>query len=253
MDPPPQNNGKTLQNASQSLMAKFSSPMREFGLAAGSLYLLDQALRRISPGLGVFVYEMMVQPITNRSLLPEGLAKNLTFREIHAGDPEIALMFARPGVMETRFAQGAICFGTFQRDTLIGYIWFAFGKYLEDETRCIYLLPKDHPSVFDFDLFVMPEKRMGIGFMGVWHGANRYLWDRGVRYTFSRLSRYNTASRRSHARLGWRRVGKAVFIKLWRLQVMFTTLRPYAHISISGRSAPQLVLTPDALLDNKLP
>ena len=29
-------------------------------------------------------------------------------------------------------------------------------------------------SVFDFDLYVMPEHRLGLGFMAVWHGANHY-------------------------------------------------------------------------------
>lgn len=250
MDPSPKNDGATTGGSSQSFAARLCSPLHEFGFAAGSLYLLDRALRRISPELGVFVYEMMVQPITDRPLLPPGLSKNLTFREIPRDDPEIALMPARADIKESRFEQGAMCLGAYQRGILIGYIWLASGEYQEDEIRCTYVLPKDYPAVFDFDLYVMPEKRMGIGFMGVWHGANRHLWDRGIRYTFSRLTRFNTASRRSHARLGWKRVGHAVFLKLWRLQLMASTLRPYLHVGVGRRSAPRLALNPRALLEN---
>lgn len=248
MDPSPTNNDVATGSPPQTLLARLSSPLREFGFAAGSLYILDQGLRRLSPQLGLFLYELMVQPITDRRLLPAGLSKNLTFRQIRRGDPEIQLMPARPDVKEIRFEQGAMCLGAYQRDTLIGYIWLSFGDYREDEVRCTYVLPADHPAVFDFDLYVMPEKRMGIGFLGVWHGANQHLQDRGIRYTFSRVTRFNTASRRSHARLGARRVGVAVFLKLWGLQLMVSAIRPYIHVSVRGRKAPRLILNPNSLL-----
>lgn len=248
MDRPPKNDSVATKKASTGIIAKLRSPLREFGFVAGSLYLLDQALSRVSPGLGVYAYEMMVQPIVDKPLLSAGLSKNLEFREIRRGDPEIDLMPARADIKESRFEQKAMCLGTYQRGTLIGYIWFAFGEYKEDEARCTYVLPKDYPSVFDFDLYVMPEKRMGIGFMGIWHGANRYLWDRGVRYTFSRLTRFNTASRRSHSHLGWKRVGRVAFLKLWGLQLMVSDLRPFVHVCFGALNPPRLVLSPSALL-----
>lgn len=243
--------GTKTGSPSPGFMARLSSPIQEFGLLAGSLYLIDQALRRISPELGLYAHELMVQPVTDRSLLPAGLSKNLTFRQICRGDPEVELMPAREDVKESRFEQGAMCLGAYQRGALIGYIWFAFDEYKEDEVRCTHVLPKHYPSVFDFDLYVIPEKRMGIGFMGVWHGANRYLWEQGFRYTFSRLTRFNTASRRSHSHLGWKRVGKAVFLRLWGLQLMASTLKPYLHISAGRDSAPRLTLTPAVLLDHQ--
>jgi hypothetical protein len=233
------------------ILDKVRSSLREFGPMAGPLYLLDELLRRISPKLGLYAYEIMVQPITDKALLPAGLAKNLEFREIRRGDAEIELMPARPEIKELRFQQQAICLGAYQRGVLIGYIWFAFGAYEEDEVRCTYVLPTDYPSVFDFDLYVMPEKRMGIAFMAIWHGANRYLWERGIRFTFSRLTRFNTASRRSHARLGWKRVGTQVVLQMWGVELMISSLRPFVWLSASASTRPRMRLSPRVLVESQ--
>ena len=57
-------------------------PFTEFGITAGALYVLDRGLRALSPHMGLYVYELIEQPIDGRPLLPGGLAKNLEFIEI---------------------------------------------------------------------------------------------------------------------------------------------------------------------------
>lgn len=234
-----------------SRIARLLSPFREFGLGAGVLYGIDRVLQRVSPRLGLNVYEIMVQPITGQALLPAGLAKNLEFREILEGDPEIALMPARREIKEARFRQNAQCLGAYRKGLLIGYLWFCFNSYEEDEVRCTFILPRGRESVFDFDLYVMPESRMGIGFTAVWHGANRYLWERGVRHTFSRLTRFNSASRRSHAHLGWKRVGSALFLKLWAVEFMCSTVSPYIGVTANEAQRQRLMLQPSVLYKKK--
>jgi Acetyltransferase (GNAT) family len=223
------------------------SPFQEFGWAAGLLYVLDRLVRAISPGLGIFVYELMVQPITGKPLLPANLAKNLTFVEIHRNHADLALMPALPDIKASRFDQGAVCLGIYRRDILIGYVWFCFRRYLEDEVRCTYELTDPEHSVFDFDLYVMPEHRMGIGFMAIWHCANAYLHQRGVRYTFSRLTRFNLASRRSHAHLGWKCAARAVFVRAWRLELMLASAAPYVALTWTPTSRTRLRLSPEVL------
>jgi hypothetical protein len=205
-------------------------------------------LQRLSPKLRIYVYDLMVQPIGGKKLLPENRVKNLTFSEIGRGHPAIDIMPARPEIKSARFDQGAICLGVFRKDKLIGYAWFCFNSYEEDEVRCTYELAEPDQSVFDFDFYVLPEHRMGIGFLAVWHGANEYLRARNTRYTFSRLTRFNVASRRAHAHLGWKCVGKAVFLQAWRLELMMSTLAPFVFLSWSSRSRPRLRLWPDKLL-----
>ena len=221
-------------------------PFKEFGLPAGALYVVDRLLRSLSPRLGLYVYELMVQPITGNALLPPNLTKNLQFAEISRGHPDISLMPAREEIKAQRFEQGARCLGVYRKGCLIGYIWFSFGRYEEDEVRCTYELVDAARSVFDFDLYVLQEHRMGIGFMAIWHGANEYLRERGVQYTFSRLTRFNVASRRSHAHLGWRCAGRALFVKAWAVEAMFATVAPYVTLTCSRRV--HLRLAPDVLV-----
>ena len=232
----------------QNLWRRANGPFKEFGAMAGTLYAADQVLRRLSPRMGIYVYELMVQPIGGKKLLPANLAKNLTFAEIGRGDPAIDLMPARPEIKRARFDQGAICLGVFRREKLIGYAWFCFNAYEEDEVRCTYALAVPDQSVFDFDFYILPEHRMGIGFAAVWHGANEYLRARDVRYTFSRVTRFNVASRRAHAHLGCRCIGKALFFRAWRVEVMLATLAPFVFLSWSEQSRPRLRLWPDKLL-----
>lgn len=222
-------------------------PFREFGAVAGTLYAVDRVLRRISPHLGLRVYELMVQPITSRPLLPSNLLKNITYAEIGPEHPDLELMPARQDIKALRFAQGARCLGAYRKGKLIGYSWFCFDSYAEDEVRCNYRLVDKTCSVFDFDFYVMPEHRMGLGFLAVWHGVNLFLAERGIRYTFSRLTRYNTASRRAHRHLGWRCVGRAVFLQAWRVEAVFSTLAPYARLTWRPSQRIDFHLAPDVL------
>src|SRR5262249_49166361 len=104
------------------MLAKLISPFREFGFFAGLLYAVDRTFQRISPCLRLYFYELVVQPIAEASLLPANLSSALEVREIRSGDPEIALMPARPDIKESRFNQNAICLGAFRKQAFIGHI-----------------------------------------------------------------------------------------------------------------------------------
>ena len=234
-------------DAKPGLLTRLAGPFREFGWAAGSAYMIDRGLRSLSPNLGLYVYEFMVQPMGGPPLLPPNLCRNLTFREIVKGDPAIAEMPAREDIKARRFEQGARCLGAYRKGLLIGYIWYATGRYEEDEVRCDYVLVDRAKSIFDFDLYVLPQYRLGVGFLGVWHGANQMLAPQGVRYTFSRLTRFNVASRRAHAHLGWKRVGVGVFLQLWGAEFMASSVAPYIGATFGPRQRITFKLRPDAL------
>lgn len=228
----------------RSIWRKLVGPCREFGALFGVLYLLNRLLRALSPRLSIFVYEFMVQPVTSSALLPPRLSRHFTYAEIGPGHADLARMPAHDDVKYGRFAQQARCLGVYSKDVLIGYIWFCFDQYDEDEVRCTYILSAPEKSVFDFDLFVFPEHRMGVGFLAVWHGANMFLRQRGIEYTFSRVTRFNTASRRAHAHLGWKKIGDAVFLQAWHLEVMVANIAPYVAASWSRNARVGMHLTP---------
>ena len=233
------------------MVHKLVDVYREYGLVLGLFYAIDRALQRLSSRLRLYVYQMMVQPITDKPLLPQRFARRLQIREIKRGDPEVALMPARPEIKEARFAQNAVCLGAYRDDRFIGYLWFCYGRYEEDEVRCTYLVTPEREAIFDYDLYIFPEHRMGLAFAGIWHGANEYLRARGIRYTFSRLTRFNLASQRAHDHLGWKPVGRAVFLQAGPVQIMCATWWPYVHLSCSASQRVRLRLTPAVLQKGK--
>jgi hypothetical protein len=230
------------------MMRKLAGVYREYGLVLGLLYGLDRALQRFSSRVRLRTYELMVQPIGDKPLLPERLTRRLEIREIKPGDPELARIRTRRQI-ELRFAQEAVCLGAFRDGRFLGYLWFCHRAYEEDEVRCTYRVTPEAHAVFDFDLYIFPEYRMGTAFAALWQGANGYLRERGIRFTFSRLAQLNMQSRRAHDHLGWTRVGRAVFFVLGPVQLMVATVRPYLHISLSRAGRVELRLAPGALTD----
>jgi L-amino acid N-acyltransferase YncA len=191
----------------------------------------------------------MVQPISDKPLLAGKFSAQLETRVIGHADPEIALMPVRPEVMAARLRQNATCIGAFKRGALIGYMWFCGRSYEEDEVRCTYVLTEAKHSVFDFDLYLFPEHRMGLGFVALWNAANELLRNLGIRNTFSLLTRFNLASRRAHRHLGWRLVGRALFLQLGLVELMAATVFPYVHFSASRTNRVRLRLRADVLGD----
>jgi len=229
------------------MQKRLLGPFREFGPWVGLLYIADRILCSISSSLRLHVYEFMAQPIPSKPLLPERLGKQFVIREIRRDDADVARMPPRPA-LDSRFEQGAICLGGYSKNKneFVGFIWFCFREYEEDEVRYTYLLPPGGEAVFDFDLYIFPEHRLGFGFVGIWNAANEYLRNRGIKSTFSRLTRFNLASRRAHAHLGWKRVGAALCLKAWRVEVTLATIRPYFHMSLGNGYRARFDLRVDA-------
>jgi hypothetical protein len=229
------------------MLRKLASPFQEFGPISGALYVLGNGMARLSSRLRLYVYDLMVQPIQRGSLLPERWLKKLEVREIKPGDLELAAMPVRPDVMRSRLDQKAVCLGAFKQEQLVGYMWFCFREYEEDEVRCTYALSPPAEAVFDFDFYIFPDHRLGLAFASLWNGANEYLSARGIKYTFSRLTRFNVASRRAHDHLGWKIVGRAIFLQAWRVEVMLATLFPFFWVTSTVSGRVRLTLRPDVL------
>lgn len=233
--------------AFKTMFQRIASPFREFGLAAGLLYSIDRALSRLSGHLRLYVYEIVVQPISVKPLLPGTFRKQLAIREIRGDDPEIALMPVRPEVMAERLRRNATCLGAFRDGSLIGYMWFCGPTYEEDEVRCTYCVSPAEQAVFDFDFYLFPEHRLGFGFAALWNRANEILTQRGVRYAFSRMTQFNLASLRAHRRLGCTPVGRAIFLQAWQVEFMAATIPPYVHLSLRKGNRVRLNLCPGAI------
>lgn len=235
------------------MIKKLASPFREFGYPVGLYYLIDTAFSRISSKLRLLSYDFLVQPISEKPLGPRTLVKDLEIREIERGDPELERMPAQADIIQSRFNQNAICLAAFQKGIAIAYMWLCFRSYQEDEVRCNFVLSPPEASVFDFDFYIYPEHRFGIAFLGLWYGANEYLKERGIKYSFSRLTRTNIASEKAHKHLGIRRVGRALFLKLGDIEMMFSSISPRFHLSLRRDNRVNIQLNPQVPNDKNAP
>lgn len=228
------------------VLRRVASPFREFGFAAGVLYVIGRLLQRASPHLGLYFYELMVQPVPDSLVGDDRIDRGVEICRICEGDRALRLMPVRPEILASRFKQGAICLGVRRGGQFVGYIWLALDAYEEDEVRCRYVPTPRGAAVFDFDLFIFPQHRMGRAFLSIWRAVNRYLQQSGINWTYSRITRFNLESRRAHARLGAVRVGRAIFLRAWRMECMLATVRPFVAVSVCRRQRVELVLEPDA-------
>lgn len=226
----------------KGIIDRLTSPFSQFGLWVGLAYLIDRTLSRLCCAR-LFIYDLMVQPIVDRDLVPSRFVQNLTVKEIGRGDPLLAQMPPKSAVIESRFDQGAFCLVALVSQQMVGYIWLCPDAYEEDEVRCRFVLHPSNQAVFDFDVYVMPEQRLGLAFAGLWNGANRFLYERGVRHSFSRLTRFNIASRRAHGHFGLGRCGRAVTFKAGRFELMLLDVAPYLSATI--RRVPEVHLYAD--------
>jgi len=210
----------------------------EFGIGAGLVFGLAHLLEICKLPLRLFFYELMIQPVATKKMAPPNLAKSFEVREISEGDPLLETTPPPLDVIHSRYRQDSVCLGAFQKGVFIGYQWLCFGPYIEDEVRCIFVPQPPSEAVFDFDFYLFPNYRFGLGFVALWDAANEYMRERGITTTTSRVSRFNTASRKSHDHLGWCCVGRTIFLKSNSFQLMLASIRPYVHVSIGRSSGP---------------
>jgi hypothetical protein len=218
---------------------------REDGAAVTALYVLHRLLGKLSGGrAGVVSYVLVAQPFGRPGtprLRPDpacvvGVAQ--------ASDP-LCASFPRPaGVNRDRWAQGAVCYVASVKGRFAGTIWIQRDRYLEDEVRCDFVLARPELSCWDFDVYVEPDFRLGRTMARLWQAVEDDMLARGVRWSFSRISRFNAASLRSHARLGARPVGTATFLVLGRWQVALTGGRRGWAISGPSSHRPAIELPP---------
>lgn len=220
------------------LFDRIRNTFTEFGIGAGLVYGLARILEISRAPLRIFYYELMVQPIGTNKVAPANLTKSFEVREIVDGDPILDQMPPPRAVIDNRFRQNCVCLGAFQKQVFVGYQWLSFGQYEEDEVRCFFSPQPSGEAVFDFDFYIFPEFRFGLGFVALWDATNEYLSRKGIKVTTSRVSRFNTASRKSHQHLGWRRVGRAIFLNSQNFQLMLASTPPYAHVSFGQSPGP---------------
>jgi hypothetical protein len=229
----------------QSLRTQFSRPVALLYVAQGVLHRLSGGRAQIVP------YALVAQPLHSQALAqvrddPRSSVGAIT------EEAEVVQEFPRPPeVIAHRFATGATCHVALVKDRFAGFIWFRRDGYMEDEVRCHFRLSDPARSVWDFDVYVAPEFRLGRTMARMWKSVGAVLRQDGAEWSISRISLFNAGSLSSHARLGARRIGTAVFLVLGRFQLGGFSHAPYLHASFSDTSVPELLIAAPAAVEHE--
>jgi len=227
----------------QRLWTHLRQLFAELGYWNGLLYLTGELLRRGSGGhIHLIRYAIVAQPVRPGRLSATG--STTLIRCVSADDPLVAA-FPRPtAVIAQRYRSGSICFAAQVKQRFAGFLWLSFGQHDEDEVRCRYELVDAARCAWDFDVHVEPDFRMGRTFARLWDRANQHLNERGIAWSLSRISTFNPASLRAHARLGTLRLGTATFLRVGPGQLAIFDTPPFLHLSLHRGAIPRLRLRP---------
>ncbi len=211
----------------------------QIGYINTAILLFHRILIKLFSGkLRIYKYYLTAQPVTNRTFLPPNRGKKITVKQISRDDP-IVSAFPRPdSIIKNRFDTGAVCLVALKENVFVGYIWFMLGAYQEDEVRAKFVPLPASATVWDFDIYVHPDYRLGHTFLRLWDEANRFLLDRKIEWSCSRISVFNAPSINVHTKLGALNLGQVIFFCIGSCQLTLATLFPYIHVSTHLNSYP---------------
>lgn len=217
----------------------------QLGWANGLLYMVARTLDKVSRGrIQLIRYHFVAQPVPSSPQLLVRPSATSPVCLVSPGDPLLANSPRPIHEIARRFANGHVCLVAKARDQFAGFLWLARDYYQEDEVRCRYQLEQPGISVWDFDVYVKADFRLGRTFARLWDATNEYLVSNGVRWSFSRISCFNPDSLTSHSRLGTHTLFTGTFLCCGPFQLSFFGVPPYFHTSTSYRSYPTVRLAP---------
>lgn len=212
------------------------------------LYGLHRLLQKTTGGRAAIVpYLLVAQPVGNSALASIKATPGFVVQRVGPDHPLLAA-FPRPAeVNAQRFADGAECFAATVNGQFAGHIWIARYRYVEDEVRCVYEISDPALGVWDYDVYVEPRFRIGRTMGRLWKAVDDALAAEGVKWSFSRINRFNSASVKSHQRLGAVSVGRVTFGVVGSLQLGVGRALEVAHVSLLRNTVPHLQLKPPCL------
>ncbi len=208
----------------------------------GLLILHRVSVKLFGGKLRIYKYYFTAQPVFDHALLAPNRGKKIVVRQISRDDP-IIKHFPRPdSVIQNRFDTRAVCLVAFKESNFVGYLWLILGAYQEDEVRGKFIPLPSFVTAWDFDVYVHPDYRLGHAFLRLWDEANRFLLDRKIEWSCSRISAFNAPSINVHKRLGTLNIGQAIFFCMGSWQLTLATIYPYIHLSTHLNSYPEFFL-----------
>lgn len=227
------------------MLDKIRSLVADIGVMPAAVYSINRLFGMLTKGgMKIELCYFITQPVLNERLIPERLRGTFDVRPVRARDLKGLEIPLTIDLLENRNKKGIVCLGIYEQDSLIGYHCFSFGTHDDELYRVRFDVGPKGEAVWDFDIFILPEFRGGLGFAILWDGVFEYLRDRKINWLTSYIAATNTASLRSHNRMGSFALGKVIFIQAWMLQIVFSTRFPRFHASLTDLRKPKFYLAP---------
>ena len=217
-------------------MSRIRRLIGELGLGTALLYAAGQALSRWR-GAALHDLLLYVQPVRDASLLPPGRGASI---EVRSYDGAAALAAGLPCPREHtagRQRPGMHCLAAFRGGRLIGFHWINLKTHTDELVRARYV-----GAAWSFHLHIDPEHRGGLAFARLTDASWELLRAHGRRQLASYVAAWNRPAIAAEERLGGRRLGRALHLRLGPAQLVLASLPPYLHLSFSERGAPTFKL-----------
>jgi hypothetical protein len=211
--------------------------IRELGPLTALLYLAGRAFARLGEQASLHDLLLYVQPVREAPLLPPGRGSSIAIRTFDGAAAVDAGLPLPPGTTERRRRSGIHCLAAYQAGVLIGYHWINLGPHDDEMVRCRYRAP-----AWSFHLFIEPAHRGGLAYARLCDASWALLRAHRRRAVASYVVASSRPAVQAEERVGGRRVGRAVHLRLGRLQLMLASLPPFLHLSWSDAGAPELRL-----------
>ena len=231
-------------NGVMTMLDNIRRRWRSAGVAMTAFFLFRRLMMALSFRTVVLqFFYLFVQPVRATPLLSERMRSGLIIRPLDPSEAQKATFVDPLSVVTERLERGDICLAAFRSDNLVGYIWLHFGPFKDTTSRCYFIpTPPDRVS-WDLDIYIVMSERGGVVLVALWDAANELLRSKGCDWTASWISAFNGPSLRAHERLGARRVGTVVFLRLGFFQITAVTPRPFIHISFDPDRIPTIAVS----------
>lgn len=221
----------------------FSDDIKRIGFTGWSSYVLDRALAKISgQRVRLSALWFYAQPVQSIPKIDHRATDRIQVKVAERDEVPDGSFGRPPGAIAERFEQGSVCIAATKDGELAGFMWLQFDALRERLLRCDFV-PSPHGTVsWDFDLYVAPQYRLGRTFGRLWSRAKEILVERGVQTTVSWIAFDNASSQRAHERMGARRVGWALILTAWALQVTLSSCHPYFGVTWRKKDRTRLLV-----------
>ena len=209
---------------------------RTLGAKGLASYALSRAVAAL-PGVVYRRYQLIAIPRAAMPAMPRGHeARTLDDDQIRRAASDLELTEA---TIDFRLSQGMACIGAFRGERLLGVTWLTDRPFEEDEVIVRFVPPAG--AAWDTGLYVRPDERGGRAFAALWAGTADWLAAHGLDWSMSRITDYNDASWRAHARIGARAVDTLAALRIGDRQWLFGVRPRYRRIAADG-ARPILLL-----------